>query len=53
MFNGTGDLIDTCDSIQKACKKYGLDGHAVRKCLRGTQKTTKGYIIKKVIEDIV
>ena len=53
LFNGTGDLIDTCDSIQKACKKYGLDGHAVRKCLRGTQKTTKGYIIKKVIEDIV
>lgn len=49
LFDGTGQLIDTCDSIQIACKKYNLDGHAIRKCLRGTQKTTKGYIIKKVI----
>lgn len=49
LFNGIGELVDTCDSIQIACKKYNLDGHAIRKCLRGTQKTTKGYIIKEVI----
>lgn len=49
LFDGIGNLIDTCESIQQACKKYNLDGHAVRKCLRGTQKTTKGYIIKEVI----
>lgn len=49
LYNGSGELIDTCDSIMIACKKYNLDGTAIRKCLRGTQKTTKGYIIKKVI----
>lgn len=49
LFNGTGELIDTCDSIMIACKKYNLDSNAIRKCLRGTQKTTKGYIVKKVI----
>lgn len=49
LFDGIGNLVDTCESIQQACKKYNLDGHAVRKCLRGMQKTTKGYIIKEVI----
>lgn len=49
LFDGSGNLIDTCNSIQIACKKYNLDGHSVRKCLRGLQKTTKGYIIKEVI----
>lgn len=49
LFDGIGNLVDTCESIQTACKKYNLDGHAIRKCLRGTQKTTKGYIIKEVI----
>lgn len=49
LFDGAGNLVGTCESIQEACKKYNLDGHAIRKCLRGTQKTTKGYIIKEVI----
>lgn len=49
LFRISGELVDTCESIQIACKKYNLDGHAIRKCLRGTQKTTKGYIIKEVI----
>ena len=49
LYDGIGNLVDTCESIQQACKKYNLEGHSIRKCLRGTQKTTKGYIIKEVI----
>lgn len=49
LYDGIGNLVDTCESISQACKKYNLDGHSVRNCLRGIRKTTKGYIIKEVI----
>lgn len=46
LYTLSGELVDECDSVTAACKKYKLDSSTVSKILRGVSKSTKGYTIK-------
>jgi hypothetical protein len=50
-FDLEGNLIKTWDSVQSAYETYGA---GVKKCLRGVQNKTKGYVFKySKVKDIV
>lgn len=47
------NLIDTCESEMEACRKYQCRISQVNRVLRGLAHTTKGYIFKWKVNDIV
>lgn len=47
VYDLTGNLLETCDSIQEASKKYNVKTSGINRVIRGVAKTSGGYIFKK------
>ena len=46
VFNKLGELIATCESVQKAAKQFNVRASGINRVLRGLANTTGGYIFK-------
>lgn len=46
VYDKTGNLIKTCDSVQKAAKEFNAKVSSINRVLRGLACTTAGYIFK-------
>jgi len=46
VFDKEGNLLSTCDSVQKAAQQYGAKVSSVNRVLRGLACTTNGYVFK-------
>lgn len=46
VYDKTGNLLETCDSVGDASKKYNAKTSSINRVLRGLANTTAGYIFK-------
>lgn len=53
VYTKDGQFIKTCESVQQACKEFDVLKSSINRVLRGLQNTTKNYIFKWKLNDIV
>lgn len=46
VYDKTGNLIETCESVAQAAKKYNVKASSINRVLRGLANTTGGYVFK-------